>query len=579
MLAGPSVETPNITEPLERSIGSVNFTQSIESKGALNGSPSSTVLPVSVTPATPSSSDFGIGQPNLYKADSAQDDSGVDVGEDSGALKDINEDQVQSIPTIQGSSSQPPELSSGSSTILFQGTEPLGYARSKPTKVHIPRSKLDRLRKLKIGSPSTVNIEDVEFSAVNKEKLRNFSRILASKKDQIELFGKELPLCRVYLGQVREDERPSVPYICVQGLNNAADITRIHSAMSHKRYKPLYDPLRLCYETSYISHVWNRDTEESQASQHITIEDGYGAMQTLYQYKPATGDKTYCGAISRTVFNHRTCLSTFGGLVEVDGMTYLMTCQHSISDTSSATIPSLPDTLSESDVPFGSEGPLVFCLGDLPSGLDGPGQPDAPRTADMPTSPVSSNSSDWKNLSVSGPIRKGREWSLIPIADHYILPNLVEKLSTEKGKSVSDLEIHYLDETSDPRPGSASYIVTGSTSGSSGIVSTNTSFIIGGGTDGLLEVWTILLDKDESKSLVFIYDIYSGHNVEFLVLRASERQLWVMGHRYVGSFSILGPWLSNCYFIWRSVGPNKTQPIGDYKNLWAFSERLSRPIS
>ncbi|KAI1116282.1 hypothetical protein F5Y14DRAFT_439998 [Nemania sp. NC0429] len=493
LLKGAPAELPNATESPRiielpsrgGPVGSADPTKSKASRDARDSSPGSTISPGPVAPVTFSLSSLETGQTSLHKTDSARGDSGV-----------ADEDQVRSTPTIRGTSSQPLKLSSGSSTIQSKRQEPLGYTRWKPTQVHIPRSKLDRLRRLRIASPTTVKVEDAEFSAAGKEKLRVFSSILASKKDQIELFGKELPLCRVCLVQVREGESPPFPYICVQGLNNAADITRIHSAMSHKRYKPLYDPLKLCYDTSDISHVANLDVGTSQASQDITIEpQGYEDMQTAdtYQYKPITGDKTYCGALSRTTINDQTYRSTFGGLVEVDGMIYLMTCQHSVSDTASETIPSLSDTLAESEVPPDSEGPLVFCSGDLLNGPDS--QPETSRAADRPPSLGSPYGVDWKDLSVGGAVRKGREWILIPLEDHYILPNLIEMASTKKGKGVGDLEIHYLDETSDPQPGSPSYIITGSTTSTSGVVSAGTSFIIGAGTDGVLGVWTILLDN------------------------------------------------------------------------------------
>ncbi|KAI3327595.1 hypothetical protein HD806DRAFT_483329 [Xylariaceae sp. AK1471] len=450
----------------------------------------------------------------------------VNVGEGTSVQGSAGNEKSKSLPTGQPFPIQATKLASESSSISSKEKEYLRSARWKPAQVLIPRTALERIKRIKVAGLDIVKVEDAEFSAVNKEKLRNFTRFLASTKDQIELFGKELPLCRVSLVDVREGQAAPATYLCIQGLKHAADITRIHTAMSHKRYKKLYDPLKLCYETSELAHVTFSEAEasrSSQSSQNSTSRPNsnflpsfpsaipeYGgvstftplvevnaSMQTFYQYLPVLDNKTYCGALSRTSIYGQTSMATLGGLVEVDGRTYLMTCQHGFWKPSPTTVQSLSDTLMDSDILPNSEGPLVFCSGDLPNGSEAIDRPDLSSVKTRLANLRTSSFLNWNDLSIGGAIRNGREWCLIPMEDYAILPNFIEKSSTKKGKEVEDLEICYLDDIAEPFPGNTSYIVTGSQMGCSGIVSANTSFMVGGGIDGFLEVWTINLDDDE----------------------------------------------------------------------------------
>ncbi|KAI8629054.1 hypothetical protein F5Y19DRAFT_433818 [Xylariaceae sp. FL1651] len=506
------------TVPLLSSVNS-DSTNAINEEATANNTTLSLRSPSgTATTATSSTAGAESAHTELTKPDSAQGD---DIGEYSGAQDNTIEDRMKSRTTVGHGAIQTSKLASRSSSISSKGKEAVQSLRWKPTKIHIPRSKLDILRKIKIASPETIKIEDAVFSAVYREKLRKFSGILGSKKDQIELFGKELPLCRAFLVQVTEEKARPAAYICIQGLKNAADITRIHSAMSHKRYKALYDPLRLCYETSDISHIGNPESAETpQSSSHnkLRIRASFpsGSLspipkpeefsvfglslqpdsdkQTFYEYLPIVNERTYCGALSRTFVNGKTYLSTFGGLVEVDGMTCLMTCQHNSSEPSNSITPSLSDTLVENDVLSTVEGPLVFCSGDL---CDGPTGLDQANQFNVETRHVAldtSRESDWKILRVGGAIRKGREWCLVPVEDQFILPNFVERPNSKKGKGTDEPEILYLDQIAEPEPGHATYIPRARYSG---VVSTNTSFIFGGGTDGVLEVWSVIIDGEQ----------------------------------------------------------------------------------
>jgi hypothetical protein len=456
----------------------------------------------------------------------AQCNGSVNVGKSSSVQGSTGDEQAKSLPN--GHLSPIQALSLGSSSISSNRNEDSRSGRRKPTQVHIPRTALERIKRITVASPDIVKVEDAEFSVVNKEKLRNFTRILASTKDQIELFGKELPLCRVSLVDVREGQAAPATYLCIQGLRYAADIKRIHAAMSHKRYKQLYDPLKLCYETSELVQVAFPEAEaspSSQSSQNSASRPNSGFLpsflsatpepreanaeiQTFYQYLPVLDGKTYCGALSRTSVYGQTSMATLGGLVRLDGRTYLMTCQHGFWKPSPTTAQSLSDTLVDSDILPNAEGPLVFCSGGLPDIPEAFDQSDLSSVENRSANLGASSSLDWNDLSIGGGIRNGREWCLIPLEDHSILPNFIVKSSTKKGKNVGDLEIYYLDDIAEPDPGNTSYIVTGSQMGCSGIVSANTSFMVGGGMNGLLEVWTINLDEDQRRTT---------HNYSFIL--------------------------------------------------------------
>lgn len=456
----------------------------------------------------------------LAEVSHVQFDSGVDVGESSNTENNILEGHVMPPNAAQPPLTQALKAPGGSLGISSKGKAPARPPETKPAHIHIPRSRLERLRKIRVANPEIIKVEDAEFSPANREKLRNFSRVVSSKKDQIELFGKELPLCRASLVQVTEGSANPMDCICVQGLRNSTDITRFHTAMSHKRYKPIYDPLKLCYDTSDLSHVGYRGGSASNSSRHWpepktrfmnpTLEQGemVETMHAFYQYRPVAEDKTYCGALSRTHIHGNPWISTLGGIVEVENMTYLMSCQHDTADTTVSSGPSLADTLVEDDIPSNVEGPLVFSTKVLPdsfdainspeghSGCDDPGSLEGPQTIDELAFSDPEAKAGWKNLPVARAIRKGREWCLIPVEERSMLPNFVERTRTKKGKDIGDPEIRYIEEISEPRAGCTGYVATGS-GGYSGTFSKNITFIVGGGTEGLVEAWTILFDETQ----------------------------------------------------------------------------------
>lgn len=482
-------------------------------------------------------------QDALSKAPNIQPINKVDVDGGSNAQNNLQQDTARPLGAARPTATQALNLTGGTLNTSSKGKAPVQLPSSKTIPIHIPRTRLDRLRKIRVANSETIKDENVEFSPANKERLRNFLGVLRKKKDQIELFGKELPLCRTLLVQVTEGSAGPVPYICVQGLRNTADITRFHTVMSNKRYRPLYNPLKLCYDMTGISHVGYSEPATPQSSEYTTsgAEPGIlghtfgldflspppnfellrsgpkpkqlaelnGQIQTFYQYRPAVGDKTYCGALSRTSIHGRPWVSTFGGLVEVNGMMCLISCQHGLVSPSVNYVPSITDTLVDKDIPLDVEGPLVFSSEDLPDGPDTLGGLDASDNPCRPSTPNSSPAIDthkssvqetgveWEDLPVAGAIRMGREWCLVPIEEHSILPNFVERLKSKKGKDIGDPEIHYIEEASEPYAGCTAYMNTGVGGEFSGTLSANVSFLVGGGTEGFLEAWTMLFDKSQ----------------------------------------------------------------------------------
>ncbi|RWA11837.1 hypothetical protein EKO27_g3286 [Xylaria grammica] len=449
--------------------------------------------------------------------------SGIDVGDvgEGSSIKGVTYDrQTKSNSIEQSPLDHTSNPISGSPGVPLRGKDSIRSTSWKPDQVHIPRTRWERLRNITVAGPTTLKIEDVEFSPASREKLRNFAQILASTKGQIELFGKELPLCRASLVQVKEGEAMPATYICIQGLKNAADITRIHSAMSHGRYKRLYSPLKLCYETSDLVHVTSSRSEwpgylQSSASTRSTNPSVYsftpkppkistiGSMgepqsyvPTSYQYLPTPDGGTYCGALARTYVNGRHFVSTLGGSVRVNGRTYLMTCHHGFQRPPTEASCSLSDTTVGDDASLPAEAPLVFCSGDLLDDTEDMDHHEAStpkgRLANLVSSPPK-----WADLSIVGQIRTGQEWVLIPMEDISILPNLMKKPRPEAVEDIEEPEIYYLDDIAKPRPGNLSYIMTSSRKGCTGFLSANTSFILGGGMSNMLEIWTMNLDEGQ----------------------------------------------------------------------------------
>ncbi|KAK4033887.1 hypothetical protein C8A01DRAFT_39656 [Parachaetomium inaequale] len=482
--------------------------------------------PIVAHPAIPTEASPPLVSPAIEEDGKQKDTADQQAKPDSGVeTRDWGEGLSNQAPTPGGTQTSltVPSQPSASSLSLAGRRKGKGLARSPlgQVRVHVPLSRLERVKKVLLAGSDTIRAEEVEQSATNQERLRKFAMHLASPRDQIELFGSQLPQCRPFLVQVTEAGGEPDNYICIQGLRNQTEITRFHKVMSQRRYSQIYKPLKLCYDASRFSKVGRPDDEETpepprlESSLHkpflmpTTLSDGMAAwrtteaegLETLYQYLPVLDNKTYCRALYRTLVQGRPWFSTIGGLVEVDGAAHVLSCEHVRSSPSPTTLEWTSDALAEEDFDEDVEGPLVF--GELGSeAVKGSGHDDEPYTTETLDALAKGKNRDWESLPVAGAGQEGPEWCIIPLEGSAILPNFVEKPSARKGKGTGHLERYYLEQASEPRGGCPAWVVTGSAPEHehTGSLLANPSYIIGGGS-GMLEVWTVRLEHDQELKL------------------------------------------------------------------------------
>lgn len=388
----------------------------------------------------------------------------------------------------------------------LKGKVPVRTQNSNTVQAHVPLNRLERLRRIKLATSDTIMTEQVQTSNANRERLRNFATVLASPKDQITLFGKQLPLCRCCLVQVTQDNGASEQaiYICVQGLRNAAEIRLFHSVMSKKRYKPIYDPLKLCYEVVEIVKSGRKSLESSSKSPDSgrsgpissSVVDAPGGLETFHQILYTAREdskKTYCGAKYRSIVNGRRWISTIGGLVEVDGITFAMTCEHNSSQVFSVSGPSVADTLVDDDFLADVDGPLVFSVNELLEDPDDLGADDDSKGTAVDNGPLRERDTEWIDLDMPGATRRGPEWQLVPVETCSVVPNFVELKVLASDQSQDMTKRFYIEEVSEPVPGNSVLVATGHDGMlyPEGKVAENTSFLMGDGMP-FLEIWTVL---------------------------------------------------------------------------------------
>ncbi|KAK6071608.1 hypothetical protein SCUP515_07805 [Seiridium cupressi] len=518
----------------------------------LGSIPEFTMAPAAdVNNLTVSSSEPGIGVQASHLATTDQialrGDDGPDPQETVSHQNNTTDTALSSSTTIRGTESTSAAPSINASSASSKGKAPMRASRPRSFQVRLQRSRLYRLKHTKTAAPGTVKAEIVEQSAVNQEKLARFSRVLASPGYRIELFGKEIPLSRLSLVRVKEARSAPTDYICVHGLRTAADMTKFHTVMSQERYRASYRPLRLCYDTDKISKVGSPDLKGSASSGQGYLKSlrpgdsgslkptNYGALsptikpeeissgglQSFYQYHPVADDETYCGALFRTSVDGQPWISTIGGTIELGGNFYVMACQHTSSQPISPGHASVADTLVEKDFADDVERPLVFLTENLPGSSDVVDVIDAEQDIETEGTAATLPKEKWKEFSVKGVIKIGPEWCLVPIEDHSMLPNFVRR--PEKGTNgTNHSERHYIEKTSEPYGGCPAFIVSAADTASTGRVTGNRSYIVGGGTAELLEVWTVLLDEEQM-------DIRRGDSGSWVLDISDPEQFRVLG--------------------------------------------------
>ncbi|KAF2993645.1 hypothetical protein E8E14_000795 [Neopestalotiopsis sp. 37M] len=449
---------------------------------------------------------------------------------DTGRRNDSEAGQNGLLQDSAGNAALPPNLPQTSSAMtttssigipstLTKGKD--AVRKSNPLSVGVPQqqSVFSRLMPIRIAERTAQRVL-IDSSAADQGRLDKVLEILKSKKDQKELFGKEMPRIMCSLVQVIAGDSSPENYICIRGLASHADITKFHYVMSKYRYKQLYEPLKLCYVTAKINkvgldepHIVASSSQNTAASQtnmarskQITslspvIESAEPRLGYHLHYRPLFLDETYTGALFQSLVDGQPWVSTLGGVIEIDDSIYIMACEHAPTSFEPSTNNiSLADTLLEEDykgatfsgtgIQANTEGPLVFATAEFCEGLDVPDEPEVNDT-------LPSIDEEWKRLGLDGNVVVGLEWCLFPVQGHLMLPNFIEE-SIEEAGNLYQRKRHYLDQISEPQGGHTARIATNSVTQPSGIVLPNSSFIVGGGTDELIEVCTVLLDNGHS---------------------------------------------------------------------------------
>lgn len=503
--------------------------------------------------------EVGDNKPSIARNTLGRNDS--EAGQD-GLLQDGTSHAASTPKVPQAASAMATTSLTGTPSTFTKGKEPVRKDESNSLSVRVPRTR--RFLPIKVLDRTAQSVL-TEASAADRQSLKKFIQILRSKKDQIELFGQEIPTTRCSLVKVIEGDSPLENYICIRGLKSHAEITDFHLVVSRDRYKKLYEPLRLCYEPVRIDKVGMDEPHIVASSSQNTARSKQGLTTVLSPvikstdprlackllYSPILHDETYTGALFQSLVDGRPWISTLGGVIEIDDNMYIMACEHAPASFEPSTKNiSLADTLLEEDykkatfsengIQANTEKLLIFKSADFSEGLD---VLDIPEADDM----LPSIDEEWKKLSLDGTVAVGLEWCLFPVRSHSILPNFIED-STKDAGSPYRRKRHYLDQIAEPQGRHTARIATNIEPQPSGIVLPNSSFIVGGGTDELIEVWTVLLDEGHSKYSSPQWTSVTWLNDQSCQNRHTKRRLWFMGSRYVRSCALQSHWRHYSHF-------------------------------
>jgi hypothetical protein len=193
----------------------------------------------------------------------------------------------------------------------------------------------------------------------------------------------------------------ATPYICVKGLRTHKQIEYFHKRLSTRSARATYHPLRLCYDTSFLSRV--------------AAQDGYHL-----QIEPS--DSTLCGNLLRTRIGPQIQISTIGGLVEVDGQLLAITTAHKPEDTQALEdISQTLDTLDPNDFDDDVEQALVVDEHTWKHFSGGDMQPDSGSDR-LSARSILPGADNWVQL--GEPIAEGDDWRLHHIGDALCRPNV-----------------------------------------------------------------------------------------------------------------------------------------------------------
>lgn len=193
----------------------------------------------------------------------------------------------------------------------------------------------------------------------------------------------------------------ATPYICVKGLRTHKQVEYFHKRLSTRSARATYHPLRLCYDTSFLSRL---------------------AAQDNYQLQIEPSDCTLCGHLLRTRIGPQIQISTIGGLIEVDGQLLALTTAHKPEDTRALEdIQQSLDTVDPDDFDDDVEQALVVDEHNWKHSPGGDMQPDS-GSHHLSTRSIHPGADNWAK--VGEPIAEGDDWRLHHIGDALCRPNV-----------------------------------------------------------------------------------------------------------------------------------------------------------
>jgi hypothetical protein len=287
-------------------------------------------------------------------------------------------------------------------------TQPDEFGRQgSPSPVVTRESILEKLLRMQFTSKLNLKADDeVEFTSGDEKtscerKLKDLIEYWATT-GQTWVYKGNLPLVSLFLVSItRGSNTDGIPYICVRGLQNHKQITYFHAKLSTKSAHAKYHPLKLCYDTSLIS---KSATEES------------------YSFWADQSDFTLCGNMLQTRVEGRTQLSTIGGVVEVDGLLFILTTGHRFTNIdASFDTPSLTaDDLSLEDFDDIVESALVVDADTWKLKTENQSQ-QAPEVANAVILQRRRKTSN--RMELGKPVAQGIDWSLHAIPRTLCRPN------------------------------------------------------------------------------------------------------------------------------------------------------------
>ncbi|KAH8898203.1 hypothetical protein GQ53DRAFT_817498 [Thozetella sp. PMI_491] len=332
--------------------------------------------------------------------------------------------------------------------------------------VHIPLSKLERVRTLRFVPLKTVMAREIALSPSDEERLKRFSCFVCPA-NQEAIFKRTLPQCHRYLVEITEPGRHPQVYICIDGLVEDDDIKVFHEAMSERSCRKYYEPWKICFKRIGIS----------------------AAAANEYRINIDPDETTLCGALVCTHEDGRDWVSTIGGIIQCgDDLCALTTAHPPSAEASGSRSPSSVSNLNADNLPDDATEALVLTVDDPPQ-------------VEIEDETRCRERSDFKDFVGSfTPIasEKDDDWCLIPVPEQYQLPNHVQK-SPKGGLEDRQTSLRYITEWTSAVSSVRVLVRAGRSGNHLGTVSLSPSYL--DGVSGTRKVWTVHLDTTGAEIL------------------------------------------------------------------------------